>query len=178
MATKSKTAPILTVSVAAQLAGMHPQTLRQYDRLGLVVAKRTRGGGRRYSLNDVEKLIEVQRLSQEEGINLSGIARIIELQDEVSKLRTAHQNLRKKFEKLELFTQFLSAELDRRNSRENRVFAANSAGDVTMAERIDLLRRALRNIDQRIDTDNDDARDVVLWRPRNMVLFTSQQRHQ
>ena len=48
-------APILTVSVAAELAGMHPQTVRQYDRLGLVPAKRTRGGGRRYSLSDVDK---------------------------------------------------------------------------------------------------------------------------
>lgn len=65
-------APILTVSVAAELAGMHPQTVRQYDRLGLVPAKRTRGGGRRYSLSDVDKLLEIQELSQKEGINLAG----------------------------------------------------------------------------------------------------------
>lgn len=86
MAKVSKTAPILTVSVAAELAGMHAQTVRQYDRLGLVVAKRTRGGGRRYSLNDVDRLTEIQRLSQDEGINLAGISRIFELRDELEKL--------------------------------------------------------------------------------------------
>jgi MerR family transcriptional regulator, heat shock protein HspR len=69
------------------MAGMHPQTLRQYDRLGLVSPKRTIGGGRRYSLRDVEMLREVQRLSQEEGVNLVGIKRILELEAEVESLR-------------------------------------------------------------------------------------------
>ena len=70
-------APIFVISVAAALAGMHAQTLRQYDRLGLVRPSRTRGGGRRYSGRDVTMLREVQRLSQEEGISLSGIQRIL-----------------------------------------------------------------------------------------------------
>src|ERR671921_2804514 len=79
--------PVFVISVAAQLAGMHPQTLRQYDRLGLVSPGRTRGRGRRYSARDVAALREVQRLSQEEGVNLAGIKRIIELEYEVRSLR-------------------------------------------------------------------------------------------
>jgi len=72
---------VFTVSVAARLATMHPQTLRTYDRLGLVVPQRTRGSGRRYSPRDVRKLRLIQRLSQDEGINLEGIRRIIDLND-------------------------------------------------------------------------------------------------
>ncbi len=82
----SATAPIM-ISVAAELAGMHAQTLRTYDRLGLVTPQRTSGGGRRYSSHDVEVLREIQRLSQEEGVNLAGIKRIIELTNQVDALQ-------------------------------------------------------------------------------------------
>ena len=75
------------ISVAAQLAGMHAQTLRTYDRLGLVTPRRTTGGGRRYSQRDVDLLREVQRLSQDEGVNLAGIKRIIELEQLVDELQ-------------------------------------------------------------------------------------------
>ena len=85
---------IYVISVASQLSGLHPQTLRQYDRLGLVSPNRTVGKNRRYSLLDIVKLRNVQRLVGE-GINLAGIARIIELEEavanmalEVAKLRT------------------------------------------------------------------------------------------
>jgi MerR family transcriptional regulator/heat shock protein HspR len=80
-------AKVLIISVAARMAGMHPQTLRQYDRLGLVQPGRAAGGGRRYSTRDVELLREVQRLSQDEGINLEGIRRIIDLEQTTSDLR-------------------------------------------------------------------------------------------
>lgn len=80
-------AQVFMISVAAELAGMHAQTLRTYDRLGLVSPKRTRGGGRRYSTRDVQLLREVQRLSQEEGVNLSGIKQIIELTNQVDALK-------------------------------------------------------------------------------------------
>ena len=80
-------APVFVISVAAQLAGMHAQTLRQYDRLGLVHPSRTPGGGRRYSARDVALLREVQRLSQDEGVNLAGIKRIIELEEQVEALQ-------------------------------------------------------------------------------------------
>ncbi len=80
-------APVFVISVAAGLAGMHAQTLRQYDRLGLVSPGRTAGGGRRYSPRDVALLREVQRLSQEDGVNLAGIKRIIDLESQVEALR-------------------------------------------------------------------------------------------
>ncbi|OZD01848.1 MerR family transcriptional regulator [Rhodococcus sp. 06-235-1A] len=80
-------AQIFVISVAAQLAGMHAQTLRTYDRLGLVTPHRTTGGGRRYSPRDVALLREVQRLSQDEGVNLAGIKRIIELTNQVEALQ-------------------------------------------------------------------------------------------
>jgi MerR family transcriptional regulator/heat shock protein HspR len=76
------------ISVAAELAGMHAQTLRTYDRLGLVSPQRTSGGGRRYSEHDVDLLREVQRLSQHEGVNLAGIKRIIELTNQVEALQS------------------------------------------------------------------------------------------
>src|SRR4051812_49630446 len=81
-------APVYVISVAATLAGMHPQTLRQYDRLGLVSPGRTPGRGRRYPARDVEMLRQVQRLSQEEGINLAGVKRILELEAHVDALRS------------------------------------------------------------------------------------------
>ncbi|MFI9269914.1 heat shock protein transcriptional repressor HspR [Kitasatospora sp. NPDC052896] len=79
--------PVYVISVAAELSGLHPQTLRQYDRLGLVRPDRTGGGGRRYSARDIQQLREVQRLSQDEGINLAGIKRIIELENQVAALQ-------------------------------------------------------------------------------------------
>ena len=86
-------APVFVISVAAELAGMHAQTLRQYDRLGLVSPGRTRGGGRRYSPRDVALLREVQRLSQEDGVNLAGIKRIIDLESQVEALQQRVQEL-------------------------------------------------------------------------------------
>jgi MerR family transcriptional regulator/heat shock protein HspR len=81
------------ISVAAELAGMHAQTLRTYDRLGLVSPRRTSGGGRRYSERDVDLLREVQRLSQDEGVNLAGIKRIIELTNQVEALQARVREL-------------------------------------------------------------------------------------
>jgi MerR family transcriptional regulator/heat shock protein HspR len=78
--------PVFVISVAAQLSGLHAQTLRSYDRQGLVSPGRTSGGGRRYSMRDIALLREVQRLSQEDGVNLAGIKRIIELENEVDAL--------------------------------------------------------------------------------------------
>jgi MerR family transcriptional regulator/heat shock protein HspR len=79
--------PIFVISVAAELAGLRAQTLRGYDRLGLVSPGRSAGGGRRYSARDIALLREVQRLSQEEGVNLAGVKRIIELERTVDELR-------------------------------------------------------------------------------------------
>lgn len=79
--------PVFVISVAAELAGMHAQTLRSYDREGLVSPGRTSGGGRRYSQRDIELLQQVQRLSQDDGVNRAGIRRIIELEGQVDALR-------------------------------------------------------------------------------------------
>jgi MerR family transcriptional regulator/heat shock protein HspR len=79
--------PVFVISVAAQLAGLHAQTLRTYDRMGLVSPGRSPGGGRRYSARDIALLQEVQRLSQDHGINLAGIKRIIDLENQVEALR-------------------------------------------------------------------------------------------
>jgi MerR family transcriptional regulator/heat shock protein HspR len=78
--------PVYAISVAAELAGMHPQTLRQYDRLGLVCPQRVNGRNRLYSARDVERLREIADLSAT-GISLEGIRRVLELQAEVDRLR-------------------------------------------------------------------------------------------
>jgi MerR family transcriptional regulator/heat shock protein HspR len=79
--------PVYVISVAAELSGMHPQTLRTYDRMGLVSPGRSSGRGRRYSLRDILVLRQVQRLSQVDGVNLSGIKLILELEAEVDRSR-------------------------------------------------------------------------------------------
>ena len=94
-------AAVFVISVAAELAGMHAQTLRQYDRLGLVRPGRTPGGGRRYSPRDVALLREVQRLSQEDGVNLAGIKRIIELESQVEALQARVAELLEDLEQAE-----------------------------------------------------------------------------
>jgi MerR family transcriptional regulator/heat shock protein HspR len=90
---KERESVTFLISVAAELAGMHAQTLRTYDRLGLVTPRRTSGGGRRYSEHDVDLLREVQRLSQDEGVNLAGIKRIIELTNQVEALQARLREL-------------------------------------------------------------------------------------
>lgn len=82
----NESTPVYVISVAAELTGLHAQTLRQYDRLGLVSPGRTPGGGRRYSARDIEMLQEVQRLSGL-GLGLEGIRRVLELENEVATLR-------------------------------------------------------------------------------------------
>jgi MerR family transcriptional regulator/heat shock protein HspR len=97
--------PVYVISIAAQLSGMHPQTLRTYDRMGLVSPGRTAGRGRRYSARDIAVLREIQRLSQEEGINLAGIKHILDLQrsndmlsDEVDRLHSIVEALSNELE--------------------------------------------------------------------------------
>ncbi len=109
--------PVFLISAAAELTGMHAQTLRQYDRLGLVVPRRRPGGGRRYSLRDVATLREIQRMSQDEGINLAGIARILTLARKVTELQAEVERLRP------------------RADVGSRVFTTGPQGDVVIVER-------------------------------------------
>jgi len=135
--------PVFVISVAAQLAGMHAQTLRQYDRLGLVSPSRTRGGGRRYSARDVARLREVQRLSQDEGISLAGIQRILELQNQVTALQSRVGEL--------------TAEVERARAAlatGSRVFAAGRGGDVVAVR---AGQRPARTVSR--------SQSLVIWRP-------------
>jgi MerR family transcriptional regulator/heat shock protein HspR len=92
-------AGLYVISVAAELSGLHPQTLRQYDRLGLVSPNRTQGRNRRYSLRDIASLRMVQRLVGE-GINHAGVKRIIELESAVSNLAIEVAQLRLEMDSL------------------------------------------------------------------------------
>ena len=130
-------APIFVISVAAQLAEMHPQTLRQYDRIGLVSPQRTSGNTRRYSLHDVEQLREVSKLSAE-GLSLEGIRRVLHLEDEVRELQGRVRELERA----------LSDEM--LNRPERRVFAAGQAGEIITMRRGSRLRRSA---------------EVTVWRP-------------
>jgi len=132
--------PVFAIQAAADLAGMHPQTLRQYDRLGLVSPKRTAGQSRRYSLRDVAQLREIARLSAE-GLNLVGIQRILELEREVGALTARVRELETA----------LADELLNRPGR--RVFAAGAEGEVITVRHGTRLKR---------------SNAVVLWRPRQL----------
>lgn len=93
--------PLYMISVAADLAGMHPQTLRIYERRRLIAPQRSAGNTRLYSQADVERLRLIQHLTQVEGINLSGVERILELEREVSRLREETERLRRHAENLQ-----------------------------------------------------------------------------
>lgn len=111
--------PLFVISQAAELAGMHPQTLRQYDRMGLVSPTRTQGRSRRYTMQDVAKLREIARLSAE-GVSLEGIRRVLELVNENAELRDRVRNLER-----ELANQVM-------NQPGNRIFAAGDQGVVRL----------------------------------------------
>ena len=112
--------PLFVISVAAELSGMHPQTLRQYDRMGLVSPTRTEGRSRRYTMQDVAKLREVARLSAE-GVSLEGIKRMLDLVTENALLRQRVRDL-----EAELANQVLK-------QPGNRIFAAGEQGVVRLA---------------------------------------------
>jgi MerR family transcriptional regulator/heat shock protein HspR len=78
---------VYIISVAAELAGVHPQTLRIYERRGLLRPARTAGNTRRYSNRDIERLRMIQRLTQDEGLNLAGVKMIVEMEDEIDRMR-------------------------------------------------------------------------------------------
>jgi len=112
--------PMFVISVAAELAVMHPQTLRQYDRMGLVVPTRTGGKSRRYTMRDVAQLREIARLSAE-GVSLEGIRRILELENHAAELARRVRDLE----------QALANEMMNRPGA--RVFAAGEQGVVSLA---------------------------------------------
>ena len=129
--------PVFAIAVAAELAGMHPQTLRQYDRLGLVSPTRTAGQSRRYSMRDVVQLREIAALGAQ-GLNLEGIKRILDLENQVAALN----------ERVRELEHALADELLSKPGR--RVFAAGTAGEV---------------VSLRAGSRAEKANQVVVWRP-------------
>jgi MerR family transcriptional regulator, heat shock protein HspR len=91
---------IYIISVAAELAGVHPQTLRVYERKGLVQPQRTQGNTRRYSERDIARLRKIQELTQE-GVNLAGVMRIMELEDDLERARGRHARVVRDLERIE-----------------------------------------------------------------------------
>lgn len=128
--------PLFPIAAAAELSGLHPQTLRQYDRLGLVSPRRTAGQSRRYSMRDVAQLREIARLSAE-GLNLEGIRRILDLENQVTALALRVRELEAA----------LADELLTRPGR--RVFAAGEQGEVVPLRAGERVKR----------------NQVVVWRP-------------
>ncbi len=156
--------PIFTVSHVARLTNTHPQTLRQYDRLSLIMPQRTEGGARRYSLRDINRIVQTQHLSQDEGINLAGIMQILQLQEENRQLKRQVRHLSEAAE-----------------SSERNIFAANADGDIVEMQRSRNARRWRRDIraerralpssysSREYSSANDnsaikDEKSVVLWR--------------
>jgi MerR family transcriptional regulator/heat shock protein HspR len=137
MADIDEFSPLFPIATAAELSGMHPQTLRQYDRLGLVSPRRTAGQSRRYSMRDVAQLREIARLSAE-GLNLEGVRRILELEDQVTALAIRVRELETA----------LAEEVLNRPGR--RVFAAGSEGDVVSLRAGERAKK---------------SNQVVIWRP-------------
>ncbi len=131
------TDPVFAIAVAAELAGMHPQTLRQYDRLDLVTPKRTAGQSRRYSMRDVVQLREIARLSAE-GVSLEGIRRILQLENQVTALA----------ERVRELEGALADELLTRPGR--RIFAGGESGEV---------------VSLRAGTRTQRNTQLVVWRP-------------
>ena len=107
---------VYIISVAAELAGVHPQTLRTYERKGLLRPARTSGGTRRYSERDVERVRLIQELTQGEGVNLAGVLRILALQDRLEELRDRLAETERAMEELRRDAQHALDEQRRRNS--------------------------------------------------------------
>ena len=128
---------VFVISVAAELSGMHAQTLRTYDRMGLVSPARTRGGGRRYSQRDIAMLRKIQQLSQDDGVNLAGIKAIIELTEQRDALAEERDALAAEVE--ELRGQLRAA------SAANRAPANASKGELVHVPRSSRRGRGRRN---------------------------------
>lgn len=133
------TDPMFAIAIAAELAGMHPQTLRQYDRLELVVPQRTLGQSRRYSMRDVMQLREIAQLGAE-GVSLEGIRRILQLENQLSLLT----------ERVAELEHALANEMLARPG--NRVFAGGGSGEV---------------VSLRAGTRTKRNTQLMLWRPRD-----------
>jgi len=108
---------VYIISVAAELAGVHPQTLRIYERKGLLTPARTAGNTRRYSDRDIERLQMIQRLTQEHGLNLAGVKMIVEMEDQLDRMRARMDRLGREMEQARRRMQLEVERLRRESSR-------------------------------------------------------------
>lgn len=125
--------PLFMISVAAELAGVHPQTLRIYERKCLIRPSRSAGNTRLYSQSDVDRLRFIQQLTQEEGVNLAGVTRIIELMQEVDDLREELAETREMARRAENAARIL-----RETARRNEIHTA-----IVRVERGPVMRRSM-----------------------------------
>ncbi len=128
-----KDRPVYMISVAAELAGVHPQTLRIYERKMLVQPSRSPGGTRLYSESDVERLRLIQRLTQEEGVNLAGVMRIIELEIEKERLEAKLAE-----------AEAAATHAERRLAREIQEFRQSLRADIVHVPRGGIVRKESR----------------------------------
>ena len=101
MAKRKQESAVYVISVAAELAGVHPQTLRVYERKGLLTPKRTTGNTRRYSAEDIERLRRIQELTQGAGVNLAGARMIIRLEEQLERMRRELNQMAARVQELE-----------------------------------------------------------------------------
>lgn len=127
---------VYIISVAAELAGVHPQTLRIYERKGLLTPARTAGNNRRYSERDIQRLRAIQQLTQIQGINLAGVKMIVEMEDQLDRLRRRMDRLDRE---LEASARRAKDELDRLRERHPRA-------DIVPVASVRPLRQAAREL--------------------------------
>ena len=123
---------VFVISVAAELAGMHPQTLRIYERKGLIEPFRTSGGTRRYSQEDIDRLNQIQELT-EQGLNLEGVKQVIEYQDKISRLENRVASLEAKLDQIQIEAERRVNEV-RRSYRHEIVLRSAMLPDVSRDE--------------------------------------------
>jgi MerR family transcriptional regulator, heat shock protein HspR len=143
---------VYIISVAAELAGVHPQTLRIYERKGLLTPARTPGNNRRYSERDIQRLRTIQRLTQAQGINLAGVKMIVEMEDQLDRMRRRMERLDRE---LEASVRRAKAELDRLHERHPRA-------DIVTVSSVRPIRHAARQVGVRANVrPHDPARGPI-----------------
>ncbi len=130
---------VYIISVAAELAGVHPQTLRIYERKGLLSPARTAGNTRRYSARDIERLRMIQRLTQIEGINLAGVKMIVEMESQLDRMRRRLERLDRELERSHLRARDEIERMERRNPR----------ADIVPLASVQQIRRTIRELGAR-----------------------------
>lgn len=149
---------VYIISVAAELAGVHPQTLRIYERKGLVSPARTTGNTRRYSDRDIERLQTIQRLTQDHGINLAGVKMIVEMENELERMRRRMETLDREL----------------RRARDRLVQDVERARDA--AARADIVPvSAVQQLLRRMERDDRDAASG--HRGRRRTIQATERRH-